>query len=112
MDALEAEEEIAVDDLPNFRLGAQSFDVDLADATKDDSATTWDDSVAQYEMPDVIRSFVVFFQKQMREGQVLFPPSPVRARPRPAVKPFPSPSAASSLRRCMHRSPRCTRSTR
>ena len=72
MEALEAEENIAIDDLPNFRsVGSTQFDVEqVAAAAPDDSATTWDDSVAHYEMPDVIRSFIVFFQKQMRDGQV------------------------------------------
>ena len=40
----------------------------LSATSPDESATSWDDSVAHYEMPDVIRSFVVFFQKQMRDG--------------------------------------------
>jgi len=69
MDALEMEEVIAVDDLPNFRPESTQFDVEqAATAAPDDSATTWDDSAVQYEMPDVIRSFVVFFQKQVRDG--------------------------------------------
>ena len=72
MESLEAEEQIAVDDLPNFRFeGTTQFDVEqAAAATPDESATSWDDSVAHYEMPDVIRSFIVFFQKQMRDGNV------------------------------------------
>ena len=72
MDALEAEEEIAVDDLPNFRFeGASTFDVEQAAAAPaDESATSWDDSVKHYDMPDVVRSFIIFFRKQVRERNV------------------------------------------
>ena len=71
MEGLEAEEDIAVDDLPNFRFAEESFDVEVAAAAPvDDSATSWDDTAVQYDMPDVIRSFIVFFQKQVSDGNV------------------------------------------
>jgi len=41
-----------------------------AAAPADDSATSWDDSAVKYEMPDVIRSFIVFFRKQVSDGNV------------------------------------------
>jgi translation initiation factor 3 subunit L len=72
MEALYAEDAIAVDDLPNFRVtGTTQFDVEQAAAAPaEDIGTSWDDSVEKYDMPDVIRSFIVFFQKQMRDGNV------------------------------------------
>jgi len=72
LSALEAEEEIAVDDLPNFRFeGSSTFDVEQAAASApDDSATSSDPTHVKYDMPDVIRSFIVFFQKQTRDGNV------------------------------------------
>ena len=72
MEALEAEEEIAVDDLPNFRFeGTSQFDVEHAPpAQPDDSVSSWDDTDTYYEMPDVIRSFIVFFHKQVLDGNV------------------------------------------
>ena len=30
----------------------------------------WDDSAVQYDMPDVIRSFIAFFYKQFKEGNL------------------------------------------
>ena len=75
MEALEAEEEIAVDDLPNFRFeGTSQFDVEHGPpAQPDDSVSSWDDTDTYYEMPDVIRSFIVFFHKQVLDGNVLVP---------------------------------------
>jgi len=69
---LDQEEEIAVDDLPNFRFeSAKTFDVEqAAAAAPDSSATSWDDTVKHYEMPDVIRSFIVFFHKQVTDRNV------------------------------------------
>jgi len=59
-----AEEAIDVDDLPNFRFdGATEFDV-----TGESAADAPDFS--QYEIPDVIRSFVVYFQKNLRDQNV------------------------------------------
>jgi translation initiation factor 3 subunit L len=62
----EVEDGIEVDDLPNFRFeGATEFDVDQqADA----SADTTD--LSRYDLPDVIRSFVVYFQKNVRDRNV------------------------------------------
>ena len=56
-----AEEQIDVDDLPNFR-----FDV----ATEFDVTTEPPTDAIEYDMPDVIRSFVVYFQKNLRERNV------------------------------------------
>lgn len=65
------EDAIAVDDLPNFREGSTQFDIEqAASAPGEGIDTSWDDSTLQYEMPDVVRSFVVFFQKQVRDGNV------------------------------------------
>ena len=73
MEGLNAEDEIAVDDLPNFRPQSTQFDVAAAEAMPaDDSATSWDDgdAAAKYEMPDVVRSFVVFFRNQLKDGNL------------------------------------------
>jgi len=65
------DEDISVDDLPNFRDGSTKFDVEEAAAQPaDESATSWDASAVKYDMPDVIRSFIVFFQKQVHDGNV------------------------------------------
>lgn len=72
LNSLDAEEEIAVDDLPNFRDGSTTFDVEAVASQPADTETTavWDDSAVQYDMPDVVRSFIVFFQKQVKDGNV------------------------------------------
>jgi len=73
----EAEEQIDVHDLPNFRFeGATQFDVNQSDSTtlQDASgslaAQDAEADFSQYEMPDVIRSFVVYFQKNLRDRNV------------------------------------------
>merc|ERR1712216_977141 len=68
----QAEENIDVDDLPNFRFeGATQFDVTGDSTTLTDSAVA-DEAAdfSQYEMPDVIRSFIVYFQKNLRDRNV------------------------------------------
>ena len=63
LEASTAEEAIDVDDLPNFRFeGATEFDVTGESADAPD--------FSQYEIPDVIRSFVVYFQKNLRDQNV------------------------------------------
>ena len=64
------EDGIEVDDLPNFRFerGPQ-FDVDATGAGAAASPGPESDLV-QYEVPDVIQSFVVYFQKNLRERNV------------------------------------------
>jgi len=73
----EAEEQIDVHDLPNFRFeGATQFDVNQSDSTtlQDASgslaAQDAEADFSAYEMPDVIRSFVVYFQKNLRDRNV------------------------------------------
>ncbi len=72
----EQEEEIDVHDLPNFRFeGATQFDVTgetttLQDASGSLAAEDAEADFSQYEMPDVIRSFVVYFQKNLRDRNV------------------------------------------
>lgn len=72
LSSLDAEEEILVDDLPNFREGSTQFDVEAAaqQPADTDTSAVWDDSAVQYDMPDVIRSFIAFFYKQFKEGNV------------------------------------------
>ena len=67
----QAEENIDVDDLPNFRFeGATQFDVTGESTALTDSAPADAADFSQYEMPDVIRSFVVYFQKNLRDRNV------------------------------------------
>jgi translation initiation factor 3 subunit L len=73
----EAEEQIDVHDLPNFRFeGATQFDVNqqdsttLQDASGSLAAQDAEADFSAYEMPDVIRSFVVYFQKNLRDRNV------------------------------------------
>jgi len=60
----EVEDDIEVDDLPNFRFeGATEFDVDQQ--PEPDTA-----DLSRYDLPDVIRSFIVYFQKNVRDRNV------------------------------------------
>jgi len=60
----EVEDGIEVDDLPNFRFeGTTEFDVD-----QQPEADTAD--LSRYDLPDVIRSFIVYFQKNVRDCNV------------------------------------------
>ena len=64
---MDMEERIDIGDLPNFRFGgATEFDVDQQ---PDESAASAED-LSKYDIPDVIRSFVVYFQKCVRERNV------------------------------------------
>jgi len=61
------EDTIEVDNLPNFRLGgATQFDVDASGSGAAGEVYT----AETVELPEVIRLFVVYFQKQVREGNV------------------------------------------
>lgn len=63
------EENIEVDDLPNFRFGeATQFD-ESALASAPPMPTAAEDRPS-YDLPDVIRSFVVYFQKNLRDRNV------------------------------------------
>ena len=73
----EAEEQIDVHDLPNFRFeGATQFDVNQESTTLQDAggnslaAQDEEADFSAYEMPDVIRSFIVYFQKNLRDRNV------------------------------------------
>jgi len=77
MSAEEAEEQIDVHDLPNFRFeGATQFDVNQESTTLQDAggnslaAQDKEADFSAYEMPDVIRSFIVYFQKNLRDRNV------------------------------------------
>jgi len=62
----EVEDGIEVDDLPNFRFeGATEFDVDQQVEVQQQ-----DSDLSRYDLPDVIRSFVVYFQKNVRDRNV------------------------------------------
>jgi len=64
----EVEDRIEVDDLPNFRFEATpAFDVESAAPP---SAHDPDSELARYDLPDVIRSFVVYFQTNLRDRNV------------------------------------------
>jgi translation initiation factor 3 subunit L len=61
------EDTIEVDDLPNFRLGGtMQFDVDASGTGAAAEVYT----AETVELPEVIRLFAVYFQKQLREGNV------------------------------------------
>ena len=61
-DEIEALIQENVGDLPNFRMGGTTTDFEADGAALGVAAETSPD------VPDVIRSFIVFFQKQVREG--------------------------------------------
>ena len=59
----DVEDRIEVDDLPNFRFeSATQFDVDAQGPA--------DQEEYKFEIPDVIRLFVVYFQKNLRDRNV------------------------------------------
>jgi len=63
------EENIDVDNLPNFQFeNATQFDVDAPPPTVPPAADSED--LACYDLPDMIRSFVVYFQKNLRDRNV------------------------------------------
>jgi len=62
----EVEDGIEVDDLPNFRFeSATQFDVDSSSGIQPTPA-----EAAHYDLPDVIRLFLVYFQKNLRDRNV------------------------------------------
>ena len=63
-DEIEALIQENVGDLPNFRMGGTTTDFEADGAALGVAAETSPD------VPDVIRSFIVYFQKNMREGNV------------------------------------------
>jgi len=67
-DTMELEDGIDVGDLPNFRFAAATeFDVEQQ---PEEGAAQETDELAKYDMPDIIRSFVVYFQKCVSERNV------------------------------------------
>ena len=69
MNSLAAEDEINVADLPNFQKEgnrAAKFDIDAPTDTS--VGTSWDDSAPQYDIPDVVRSFLVFFHRSIADN--------------------------------------------
>merc|ERR1719291_338212 len=68
-DTDDMEENIDVDNLPNFQFeNATQFDVDAPSTAVPPVADSED--LACYDLPDMIRSFVVYFQKNLRDRNV------------------------------------------